>query len=60
LFWAIQQAAIEAWNRRPSVIAEPTVIEAGGMTIGDKNGLHMIIDGQGQRIYDGDRLVHNA
>lgn len=27
------------------------------LTIGDESGLHMVIDGQGQRIYNGDRLV---
>jgi len=56
--WETQEAVAEMWNRRAT--AEPMVIEAGSMTIGDENGLHMIIDGQGQRIYDGDRLVHNA
>ena len=59
--------ALEAWNLRTLPLTKPFLpvadmsqIEAGSITIGDKNGLHMIIDGQGQRIYDSDRLVHNA
>ena len=65
--WETQEAVAEMWNRRTLPLTGPFLpvadmsqIEAGSITIGDKNGLHMIIDDQGQRIYDGDRLVHNA
>jgi hypothetical protein len=56
LYLAIQQAAIALWNFR-AAIADATVIEAGSMTIGNADGLRMVIDSQGQRIYDKERLV---
>jgi len=33
------------------------VIEAGSMIIGDTEGLHILLDGNGQRIYDGKRRI---
>jgi hypothetical protein len=38
-------------------VTEPVVLEAGSMTIGDKEGRHMVIDGEGQRLYDGKERV---
>ena len=59
--------AVEAWNKRTLPLTGPFLpvadvsqIEADSITIGDKSGLHMVIDGQGQRLYDGDKLIRNA
>ena len=56
--------AIKMWNQRalllfdrPSIIVDTTVIEAGSITIGDKDGLHVIIDSNGQRIRNGEEQL---
>lgn len=61
LFSAIQKTSIEAWNKRassqPAAPSEALYIEAGSITIGDKDGLHVIIDSNGQRIRNGEEQL---
>lgn len=38
-------------------LAETKTIEAGSIRIGDLGGLHVVLDSDGQRVYNGERQV---
>ena len=50
-------AYVETTHGKVFFATAPDVVSAGSMTIGNADGLRMVIDSQSQRVYDKDRLV---